>query len=342
MMALMPAKGSRRDRAAETVARPGIRHLARRAPGWRGLLVLNYHRVGQTTGQPWDHTLWSASAEGLEEHLATLARHAEVIGPDDVESAIRGGGRGRRVMLTFDDGYRDNFDLAYPLLRRYGMSATFFLTTGFLDRPVVPWWDEIAWMVRHASVERMEADGWLDGLRDLDLARCDAAIAELVAACKRLPSERTAAFLDHIAQACGSGRCTTGAQELWMTWDMAREMRKGGMSIGGHTVTHPVLSSISLDSQQEEIDACGERLEEELGEAMRWFAYPVGSAETFTQDTKRVLRERGVRLAFSFYGGHGRFSRWDPLDIPRVHVGQSHGAEMLHAMVLMPGLFARW
>lgn len=320
---------------------PGVERIVRRAPGWRGLLVLNYHRVGEHIGQPWDHTLWSANAEALDDHLAMLERHADVIGPEDVERAVQVGSRGRRVMLTFDDGYRDNFDLAYPLLRRHGMSATFFLTTGFIDHPFVPWWDEIAWMVRNARVEQMDLDGWLDGLDVLDLTDRDAAIARLVACYKRLASERTGSFLSHIAQVTGSGRCEAGAEDLWMTWGMAREMRAGGMSIGGHTVTHPVLSSIPLERQEEEIDVCGRRLEEELGDAMRWFAYPVGSAGTFTRDTQQVLRLRGVQLAFSFYGGYGRFSGWDPFDVPRVHVGRSLGAELLRAMVLMPGLFAR-
>jgi peptidoglycan/xylan/chitin deacetylase (PgdA/CDA1 family) len=337
----MSANGSRRDRAAATIATPMVRPIVRRAPRWRGLLVLNYHRIGDPEGQPWDHSLWSASAEALDEQLATLARHAEVIGPEDVEPALRSGRRGRRVMLTFDDGYRDNFELAYPLLRRHGLSATFFLTTGFLDSPFVPWWDEISWMVRNARAAAVPAGGWLDGAETVDLAQPADAIATLVARCKQLPGERVEAFLDHVAGESGSGRCDADASALWVGWEMARQMRDGGMTIGGHTVTHPVLSSVPLERQRQEIDGCAARLRQELGQEMRWFAYPVGGIGTFTEETKDLLRARGVRLAFSFHGGHGRFSRWDPLSVPRVHVGRGHGAELLHAMVLLPRLFAR-
>lgn len=337
----MSANGSRRDRAAATIATPLVKQIVRRAPRWRGLLTLNYHRVGDPEGQPWDHSLWSAREQELDDQLATLAREAEVIGPEDVERALRERRRGRRVMLTFDDGYRDNFELAYPLLRRHGLTATFFLTTGFLDSPFVPWWDEISWMVRNARVDSMPADGWLEGAGALDLSQQDAAIATLVARCKQLPGARVDAFLDHIAQESGSGRCDVDAGELWITWGMARQMRDGGMTIGGHTVTHPVLASVPLDRQREEIDGCAARLKQELGEPMRWFAYPVGARGTFTAQTQQLLRQAGVQLAFSFYGGHGRFSRWDALAVPRVHVGLSHKAELLQAMVLLPRLFAR-
>jgi peptidoglycan/xylan/chitin deacetylase (PgdA/CDA1 family) len=314
----------------------------RRAPRWRGVLVLNYHRIGDHAAQPWDHTLWSASAAALDAQLAVLASEAEVIGPGDVEAAMSSGRRGRRVMLTFDDGYRDNFELAYPLLRRHGLTATFFLATGFLDRPHVAWWDELAWMVRRAHADELPPSEWLPSGLALNDATQETAIAAIVARYKSLPSNRAEAFLDDVAAATGSGRCEGGeAGGLWMTWEMAREMYTNGMTIGGHTVTHPVLSQIPPESQEQEISGCAQRLEQELGEPMRWFAYPVGGRETFTADTRRILREHNVQLAFSFYGGLGRFSRWDPLDVPRVHVGRESGPDRLRAMVWLPRVFKR-
>jgi peptidoglycan/xylan/chitin deacetylase (PgdA/CDA1 family) len=306
------------------------------------VLVLNYHRIGECAAQPWDHTLWSATAPALDAQLAVLASEAEVIGPDDVEAARLSGRRGRRVLLTFDDGYRDNFELAYPLLREHGLSATFFVATGFLDRPHVAWWDELAWMVRRARVGKLAPSEWLPSELVLSDTTDDAAIASLVARYKSLPSDEAEAFLDYVSQSTGSGRCDAGeAQKLWITWEMAREMRSGGMTIGGHTVTHPVLAQIPLEGQEHEISSCAKRLGQELGEPMRWFAYPVGARETFTEDTKRILREHDVQLAFSFYGGYGRFSRWDPLDVPRVHVGPESGPDMLQAMVWLGSVLAR-
>lgn len=333
---------SRRERIAAVLTAPGIKRFVRRASRWRGVLVLNYHRIGEHAEQPWDHTLWSASAPAFDAHLEMLEQEAEVIGPQDVEQALHSGGRGRRVLLTFDDGYRDNFELAYPLLRRHGLTATFFLATGFIDRPHVAWWDQLAWMVRHASTERLPASEWLpDGLA-LNGAAQDAAIAVLVARYKALPSERAESFLEYVTQTGGSGPCgPEQAEELWMTWEMARELRAGGMTVGGHTITHPVLAQIPPERQEQEIAGCAQRLERELGEPMRWFAYPVGARDTFTSDTRRILSEHEVQLAFSFYGKLADFSRWDPLDVPRVHVGRELGPELLRTMVWLPQVLAR-
>lgn len=318
----------------------GARFFARRAPGWRGLLVLNYHRVGNHSEQPWDHSLWSASAEALDWQLATLAAEAEVIGPADVQAAQESNSRARRVLITFDDGYRDNFEIAYPLLRRHGLTATFFLATGFIDEPRIGWWDELAWMVRKAGAKSLPAGDWL--AQSVPLQAKEVAIATLVERYKGLPSEHAGAFLDYVAAGAESGRCDPmEASEMWMTWEMAREMRRGGMSIGGHTVDHPVLARLPPEQQAIEISRCASRLAEELGEQMAWFAYPVGGRDSFTAETQQMLRAEGVQLAFSFYGGWARFSEWDPLDVPRTHVGRGLTPELLRARLRMPHLFAR-
>ncbi len=298
----------------------------RRLSGWRGVLILNYHRVGDATASDADRSLWSATAEGFDRQLAELVRHADVIGPPDLEEAVRSG-RGRHVMVTFDDGYRDNFEIAYPLLRAHGVRATFFLTTGFLDRPRRPWWDEIAWMVRHG--------------RDRP-ADPETTIAQHTARYKQLPASLTERFLDELGEQTGSGRCPPGDGESeWMTWDMARELRRGGMWIGGHTVDHPVLASLPAPGQARQVAGCATRLREELGEPMRLFAYPVGSRQAFTPKTERILARHGVEQAFSFYGGYQRAHEWNPMDIPRAHVGPACDARMLRAMLSFPQLFAR-
>jgi peptidoglycan/xylan/chitin deacetylase (PgdA/CDA1 family) len=315
----------KRERAATLLSSGPLRGVAA-MPTWSGVLVLNHHRVGAGSASDWDRTLWGSSAERFDEQLAFLARHADVIGPPDLEAALRSR-RGRHVMLTFDDGYRDNHAIAYPLLRRHGLRATFFLATGFLDRPRPAWWDELAWMVRHATIAPVEPE---------------AAIRALTERYKALPGTAAEAFLDRVAATTGAGRCPPElAADEWMTWDMARELRDGGMWIGGHTVDHPILSALTLDEQAAQIDGCAARLREELGQPMRWFSYPVGHPEAFTHDTGTLLTDRGVEACFSFYGGHQPAGRWDRTDVPRVNVGPRCDERMLRAMLAFPQIFAR-
>jgi peptidoglycan/xylan/chitin deacetylase (PgdA/CDA1 family) len=307
--------------ALERVPRRGRNLLERR---WNGVLVLNYHRVGDATAHDGDQTMWSATAEAFDQQLAVIARHADVIGPEDLEEVVRG--RGKAVMLTFDDGYRDNFEIAYPLLRAHGMTATFFLTTGFIDEPRPAWWDELAWMVRHGTTPPADPTP---------------VIRQLTEHYKALPAAETAAFLARVARETGAGPAPADlGSEDWMTWDMARELRAAGMAVGGHTADHPILARLSPQDQEDEIRRCARRLRDELGEPMRWFAYPVGSRDAFTPDTSRILREYGTQAAFSFYGGHQPAGRWNPMDVPRVHVGPSLDGPMLRAMLSVPRLFA--
>lgn len=336
----MAARRSRSARAAALLDVAPLRALLARLPLWRGVLVLNYHRVG-AAAEPWDRSLWSATAEGFDAQLAFLARNADVVGPQELPSLVAAG-RGRHVLLTFDDGYRDNHAIAFPLLRRHGLSATFFVATGFLDRPHVAWWDEIAWMVHRAQRPSVAGGEWLPA--EVPLAGQDsyAAAATLVQAYKALPAHRAAAYLDHLAAETGSGRCGPAeAEAMWMTWEMVRELRDGGMAIGGHTVSHPILARLPAAAQEQEVAGCAQRMRDELGEPMRWFSYPVGSRDAFTTDTRASLRAHGVELAFSFYGGVARFAAWDPLDVPRVHVGPAIDPQRLQAMQRVPALFAR-
>lgn len=340
-------KRGRRDRAAALLMAPPLRSILKSFGHWTGVLVLNYHRVGNPDGQPWDRALWSATEEELDRHLATLTRCAEVIDPTGLLEAMRAG-RGRRVLITFDDGYRDNYEIAFPLLRSHGLRATFFLATEFLDRPHAAWWDEIAWMVRHANGDapltgtKLSSEGLLPGGVSLATDDRDAWIGELTARYKTLPGGDSERFLDRLAHATGSGRCgTSDAEGLWMTWEMARELHATGMSIGGHTVTHPVLARIPPERQREEIAGCARRLAEELDVEMRWFAYPVGARDTFTRTTQDILRDAGVELAFSFYGGLAGPSHWNPLDVPRIHIGRELDARLLEATITLPQVFAR-
>ena len=333
----MPRK--RELAAALAGARP-LARLGRVAP-WRGTLGLGYHRIAEDPDDlTFDPGLYSATPDALDRQLAFLRSNFDVVSP---EALVREpDAPGRRVVVTFDDGYRDNYELALPLLRRHGIPAAFFLATGYIDEPRVPWWDELAWIVRHSAKTTLPAAEWLD--RDLELTGDpQAATATLTDAYKSLPTDRGEAFIEHCAEAAGTGRCDrASAADLWMTWEMARELRDAGMTIGGHTVTHPVLARTPPDAQRREIEGCGARLAEELGIRMRHFAYPVGLRTSFDETTKRLLSDAGVELAFSLYGGYVRPGHSDRLDVRRASVALAMGASEFRAMLMAPRLFARW
>jgi len=324
---------SRAVSAARLVER--LRFLAPRR--WHGLVAFTYHRIGDPAGSPFDHELWSASAEELDRQVAFLRQEFDVVHPKDLP-ALQRRGRGRHALITFDDGYRDNYEVAFPVFRRHGVPAVFFVTTGFLDGRGVAWWDEIAWVVRRSTRGTLGPSPWWGGAVALDV-NLEQAIHGLLRVYKALPSTRGDEFLNELGEAAGTGRCpqeeTSGT---WMTWDMVREMRDGGMAIGGHTATHPKLSRMDPAGQGAEIERCGRRIQEELGEPMRWFAYPIGGLDAFDAHTRRHLAAAGVELAFTYYGGYRRFADWDPFDVRRIAVEPDVSGDAFRSRARWPGL----
>src|SRR3954453_6510858 len=193
---LTAARG-KRAMAAAALERSGLGALLRLAPGWRGLVVLNYHRIGTPGETPLDRDLWNATVEDFDAQVALLTRNFDVVGPEDAGPRAAG----RRVLITFDDGYRDNHAAALPILRAHGATATFFLATGFLDLSRLAWWDEVAWMVRTSGRDA--------ALIPLLLERAKALRAGV----------ELEGFLDRLGADTGAGRAPVGAGDgQWITW----------------------------------------------------------------------------------------------------------------------------
>lgn len=318
----------------------GVGALLRNVKPWKGVLALAYHRIGDGAGSPFDRGLWSATADGFDTHVAFMKRHCDVIGPSDLKEAVQQK-RGRYGLITFDDGYRDNYEHAFPILKAHKVPGVFFVSTGFLDDGRMSWWDEIAWMVRSSRRSSLPAGEWLPESVAFDEPDRERAIRKLLRRFKLLPGDQTAAYVDYLAAETGSGRCPPSASAgTWMSWDMVREMRAGGMVIGGHTVNHPVLGQLNAERQRDEIVGCGKRIAAELGETMRYFSYPVGGPTAFNRDTRAGLEAAGVEAAFSYYGGFGRFTAWDWYDVPRVAVERYTTQRDFDNLVALPQAFA--
>jgi peptidoglycan/xylan/chitin deacetylase (PgdA/CDA1 family) len=329
---------------AQALAMTGVGSLLRRLRPWKGLLVLNYHRIGEAASSPLDSGVFSATQEQFDAQLGWLKSHADVISLDDLDSAVSGS-RGRFILITFDDGYLDNSELALSVLKRHAVPATFFITTGFIDGRRVAWWDEIAWMakhaVRHLWPNRMQVDGQPEWTAD----ETSAVIHRLLQTYKGLATAEGPAFLDEIADATGSGRCPlTNDSAPWMTWDQIRELQAAGQSIGAHTVTHPVLARCCREQQRTEITESKRRIEEMLSRPVTAFSYPVGTADAFTVETEELMREAGIRWAFNFQGGYvdaTRAQSADHFSLPRIAMEPNLSGPRFQAINTLPSVFAR-
>lgn len=327
---------SKRELLAHTLDVTGCARVLRAARPWKGILIWNYHRIGDAAGSVFDPHLFSATAEDFDQQVGFLKQNFDVIGLNDLEQALAQP-RGQFVMLTFDDGYRDNFELAFPILKSHGVSATFFIATGFIDRPRMPVWDELAWMLRTTSVTTVRANEWLP----TSVCLADRPFRRLLAVYKSLGTELTEAYLDFLADTLCTGRCPTSlANDQWMNWDMLREMQAGGMTFGGHTVNHPILANATADQQDWEVGECQRRLIDELGGPIDAFSYPNGKRGDFNEFTRAALRSHRYRWAFSYSGGHCHPGHADHFDLPRTAVETDIDLSRFRATATLPQFFS--
>ncbi|WP_265941706.1 polysaccharide deacetylase family protein [Dechloromonas sp. A34] len=166
------------------------------------------------------------------------------------------------VAITFDDGYSDNRTEALPILQRHGLTATFFVASGFLDGGCM-WNDEAIELVRNYRGDTLDLQSLgIDLLPSATVTERAALLERLLNSLKyREPAERRVA-LDEL-------RTITGGdvpRDLMMTTAQVREMRDAGMGIGGHTVGHPILARIDLQHARREIGEDRERLTDLLGQ----------------------------------------------------------------------------
>lgn len=176
------------------------------------------------------------------------------------------------AVITFDDGYVDNFDVAWPILQRYGVSATFFIATAFLDGGRM-WNDEVIEAVRRFP------GGVLD-LNDLGLGQYVIDDSTSRVSCYDVVLGKLKYF-EHesrsmVAKEIGSRIAESERTELMMTTAQLRELHNAGAEIGGHTRTHPILERLDDDVAFHEIEAGKHELESIVGDGVKVFAYPNG------------------------------------------------------------------
>lgn len=228
----------------------------------------------------------------------------------------------RALAITFDDGYADNHDIAMTVLRKHGLTATFFIATGFLDGGRM-WNDTVIESIRHTKLRELDlASLGVSGMRPVVPLDCleakRSAIDHLIACFKYLPIDRRLALTQQLAQLAN----VEPPSDLMMRADQVRGLLGGGMQVGAHTVSHPILSTLNDSDAQREIVEGKKRLQEILGQSVTLFAYPNGKPdEDYSRRNRDIVADLGFEAAVSTaWGAAGpqtdcfqipRFTPWD-------------------------------
>lgn len=292
--------------------------IAPRGKGEGRLCIVNYHRI---LSQP-DPLLDSEpTVDIFRWQMELLASCFNVLPLNDAIEMLRTERMPpRAVAITFDDGYRSTHDLALPILREYALPATVFVTTGHMEKGSM-WNDIILEATRRLPDGELELHDIGYGSYPLHTAsdRQHTALA-LTERSKYLPPPERAQLRNKLEALAGG----TLEQELMLTRDMVRSLSQQNIEIGGHTVTHPILTRIDDDAARAEIVNNKQQLEAILGKRLRLFAYPNGKQGVdFDARHARMVREAGYTAAFTTAVGPAtRHSK--PYEIPRSRPWDSH------------------
>jgi peptidoglycan/xylan/chitin deacetylase (PgdA/CDA1 family) len=269
------------------------RGLRSRRSGRPKFLVLCYHRIG-TAGIP----LFSELPPNVfEAQMRYVRRRYRVLSLDELcEEMEKPSGKGDAVAVTFDDGYRDLYSHALPVLRKYQIPATIFLPVTCIETGQVPWYDRIFLALQVFPEVKFEID--LDRRRTFELTsfhtRLQAA-AEIIQYLRTLPDDRR--------RECCAGleeRIILPQDELrdrMLTWEQIRAMCREGINFGSHTMTHPAVSQLTTAQLDSELGESKRVLENRIGSPAVHFAYPFGKPADCGTVASPVLVRNGYRSA---------------------------------------------
>jgi len=279
-------------------------------------VILTYHRVG-SGGVP----LYSALApEVFEAQMHFLRQRYRIVSLDQLaEELANPGPAGQSVAITFDDGYRDVYTHAYPVLKKYQIPATIYLTVDAIDTNTVAWYDRVFLALSVAPGNKL--DLILQRPRRFLLptpaARLQAA-EEIISYLRILPDKERNQFCIELERLVPLP--DEGITDRMLTWEQIHEMRHGGVSFGSHTLTHPAISRLDPAALEEELRDSKSRLEKRLGVSVLDFAYPFGKTADYGH-TSRALALYGYRTASTTNWGVN-IPGVDPYELRRVSIGE--------------------
>lgn len=274
--------------------------------------ILTFHGLCKNAGDP-DILDWSLHlpVDVFQSVCAMLAADYRVISLEELIDARTTNTPlpQNSVVITFDDGYASNFELAYPILRKYHLPATVFVTTGFLDGEDMLWFQRVDLALGHTQKEFLDWKIHGNKMRlNFDSREMrQESLMTLMPELKELSDAdlmNEVAQLEHALEVSSPTPAELPAPMRPMTWNMVRAMSNSGLvDFGGHTHTHPILSHCDSLAMRAEITMCRDRLFAETGIQPVSFSYPNGRAEDFTRETLLMVRDAGYQCACTTING---------------------------------------
>ena len=320
-------------------------NLFKRLPMRNKLLILNYHRIRPNDPQfstPFDDGVYGVNSDEFARQIKWLKSNTRIMSEKDLLDHKRNGAfvtpdtSAPCVMITFDDGYLDNYTLAYPILKHYEVPAILFVSTQMVQARQIPWWDVIAYLIKRCVKPFIAFND-----REFSMSsQKKEAIAFFLMLMRQEKYEYTKYLLSELSEACEVALPAPELQDKeLLNWKEIREMAQSHIAIGSHTHTHRVLSTLSPSAQKEEMILSKLIIEENIGRPVLSISYPIGEPHYITVETPVIASDSGYSLGFTTNTGVNDWKTIRPYEVRRT-ARLLEKVSTVSLLTVLPGLFS--
>ncbi len=312
---------------------------------WNGLIVLAYHRVinvQDVNSYEYDMDLVSATIEQFEHQMFYISKHMHPVGEKDIVSYLYQGKKlpKRAIMVTFDDGFDDNYLNAFPILIRHSIPATMFISTYYIGGNEPIWFDWLASLFMSATVNVINVPDL--GIEYIRGGRTNNrnSFLDLIIKLRAVSNEERLSTLQYLKNEYKQYMSHINTNKSrFMNWDQVNEMSQSIIYIGSHTVTHPILSRLDDDEISVELADSKRIIEDRINSQVNSISYPTGMESSFTDKVIDMVRTCGYKLGFTYQHGFISMPIKDPYRMKRVHVENHINAAYFNSMMKFPMVF---
>jgi peptidoglycan/xylan/chitin deacetylase (PgdA/CDA1 family) len=335
---------NKNELAASLFGSPLIRSLRR--TGKHDLHILAYHRILDDDPATFlfDEALISANSTSFRQQMEFAKQNFNVLSFADllrVEHKTQAWPE-RALIVTFDDGYRDGYTHAFPILKELGIPATIFLTVGYMEKTHLFWWDLIAYCVKKTARRDLE----LSAISPYPLplrtpVERRRAIDDILRHLKSVREREKQEFLQGFPALMGVEVPDDLATGMHLSWNEVREMSASGIEFGSHTVTHPILENIEPYQLEHEVGESKRIIERETGKEISAFAYPEGYRCNFNSTVQATVARHGYGCAVAYVEGVACLGEEARYALPRIHVEHENSLNLFRANLMFPHIMLR-
>lgn len=281
----------------------GIISLFEKLKSFNGIRILAYHKINNDCP---NYLNLSTKISNFEKQMEYLRKHYHIVSLQEVVSLMKANQKipKRTVAITFDDGYKDTYTNAYPILKKYNIPATIFLTLNPIEYKIPLWFECIIYAITNTSRKtlNLEPVGLKKYLVD-SLKEKRETIDQIVSYTKKLNKEDREILLKFMSKELQVDLDDLKMKEELLSWEEINEMKSNGISFGAHSMSHSILTQMPLKEAEYEICESKRMIGEKLGEKVSFFAYPNGGKGDFNEDIINILKDNGFSGACTLIEG---------------------------------------